>query len=147
MGYYVAIESSTFHLPTENQQEAYDRMCKLNFDNSKKRGGRFPCPENLTNDQHHDKVWYSWMSWNYHETCKNATDILNHLGFEVYEDENNLMIVSYDSKTGSEDLFLETIADLCHGEIEWSGEDGKRWKDVFNLGKSMKTMQGKVVYE
>jgi len=147
MGYYVTIESSTFHLPTENQQEAYDRMCKLNFDNSKKSGGSFPGPKNPPNDQPHDKVWYSWMPWNYHEICKTAKDILIELGFEVSEDENNIYIESYDNKIGSEDLFLETIADLCHGEIEWSGEDGQRWKHVFNLGKSMKTMQGKVVYE
>ena len=147
MGYYVSTQSSTCFLPYENAQEAYDRMCKLNFNNSKKTGGSWPRPDNIPNDQPHEKIWYSWMPWNYHETCSTAKEILEELGFDMYEADNGIEISYYDSKTGAEDLFLEAIADLCSGEIEWRGEDNDMWKQVFTPGQPMKTLKGVVSYE
>lgn len=146
MGYYASIESSTFVLPAENLDEAYTRMCKLNDNNNLKRGGSWPRPDNIVGP--HEKIWFSWMDWNYPETCKDAQEILEQLGFETFigEDNGNLYIVSYDSKTGSEDDFLNSISDICSGEIEWREEDGKMWKNIFG-NKEMKTVKGKIVYE
>jgi hypothetical protein len=41
------------------------------------------------------------------------------------------LITGYDSKTGQEDLFLETISNEAFGEIRWVGEDGDQYSTVF----------------
>ena len=145
MGYYVTTQSSTFTIPAENLDEAYTRMCQLNQNNDMKRGGSWPRPDNIVGP--HEKIWFSWMDWNYPETCKDAGEILEQLGFGIsYDDGGDLYIDYYDSKTGSEDDFLNAISDLASGEIEWKGEDGAFWKQVFG-DKEMKTYNGRIVYE
>lgn len=150
MGYHVQIENSTAAIPAGNLNEAYKRMCALNFTtpNSAKNGGAFGGGRGIdipATGPHPDR-WFSWMPWNYHKECKDAQDILERLGFWTsFDEDGSLLIDGYDSKTGQEKLFLEAIVDLMKGEIEWRGEGGELYK--WELGGSkLKRRCGTVVY-
>jgi hypothetical protein len=138
MGYYVSIEQSTFKIPAENLQSAYDAMCQLNFTvpNSQKRGGSWSSggisKDNAPEYGPYKASWFSWMSWNYHETCEDANQILKELGFETeYNENGDLLITGYDSKTGQEELFLKSISSLATGYIVWQGEEGEVWGETY----------------
>lgn len=134
MGYNVYIQESTFTIPYENLEEAYERMCKLNFTvpNTQKRGGSWPGKDTAPEYGPDENCWFSWMNWNYHETCETAEEILISLGFDTEADNiGNLKIVDYGSKTGQEDLFLASICDLASGHIIWKGEDDTLWGETY----------------
>lgn len=139
MGYYVTILESTFQIPAENLDAAYEAMCRLNYTvpNAEKRGGSYSSDEISKNNAPefgpYKAAWFSWMDWNYHETCKSAEEILYKLGFFFsYDDEGNLHIDGYDSKTGQEDLFLKSICSLATGYIVWKGEDDAIWGETYD---------------
>ena len=143
MGYYVSITEGEVTIPKENLEEAYKRMCALNDNDAIKRGGQWggelssesPRPEGMN---YHPARWFSWMDANYPETCSDAQTILSSLGFELeYGDDESLVIVRYDNKTGQEDLFLEAISDLCTKDsyLVWRGEDGDSWRQEFGNSK------------
>ncbi len=134
MGYNVEIQDSTFKIPLKNKDEAYNRLCQLNYKihNNQKMGGSYPkktteCPEYGP----HESSWFSWMEWNYHETCSDLVEILNELGFDVSQDEEYIKIDYYSSKSGQEGLFLKEISNLSEGHIIWRGEDGEFWVEVY----------------
>jgi hypothetical protein len=138
MGYYVSIQESTFTIPAENLDAAYHEMCKLNHfvPNSQKHGGSWPGKDNAPEYGPHKCTWFSWMQWNYDETCKDADAILQELGFYTsYDDEGNLNIDGYDSKTGQENLFLKSICSLAKGYIVWKGEEGEVWGETYGGDK------------
>ena len=148
MGYYVETEDSTAVLPAEHLDAAYTAMCKLNEDNELKRGGHFgrDIPEAPRRGAVPEK-WFSWMDWNYPETCPDAQAILESLGFGTSIDkEGNLRIEWYSNKTGQEDLFLSAISKYLTGYIVWRGEDGYVWRDTFDDGE-MKSEAGRLVFE
>ena len=126
MGYYVKITSSTAKIPAANLKTAYEKMCALNVTHDhKKRGGSWSGGKE-------EARWFSWMDANYPETCKDAQEILEQLGFETFYDNNgDLVIDYYDSKTGEEDLFMGAIENLTTGRITWVGEDGSTWTTIF----------------
>lgn len=137
MGYNVTIKQSTFQIPANNLNEAYDKMCQLNFTvpNTQKRGGSWGGPDGKDSAPEygpHKASWFSWMEWNYHEVCKDADDILQALGFYTRYDENgDLHVEHYDSKSGQEELFLSAISSLAKGYIVWEGEDGSIWGETY----------------
>lgn len=144
MGYYINIEKSTFVIPAENLDTAYQRMCQLNFTvpNSKKGGGSYPGKDKAPHTGPDKHCWFSWMNWDYHEKCADAEAILNELGFETEYDYNgNLGIREYDSKSGQEDLFLESICDLAKGYIIWRGENGDVWGETYGGAKVIRKKQ------
>lgn len=126
MGYYVQIKHSTAVIPREALRNAYLKMCALDVTHDHhKRGGSW-------NGGQQTEKWFSWMDANYVETCKSAKDILEMLGFETqYNSRGDLLIESYDNKTGQEDLFLEAIKYDASGVIEWVGEDGDCYTTQF----------------
>lgn len=132
MGYYVRIQESTFRIPAQNLDAAYEAMCQLNFTfPNRKKSGVFGM-DNIPEFGPHPQKWFSWMGWNYHETCADARAILEALGFETfYNDGGDLCIESYYSKTGQEDLFLDAISPLSKGYIVWNGEDGEIWGETY----------------
>jgi hypothetical protein len=134
MGYYVTIKESTLKIPSENLDKAYDAMCKLNFEvpNTEKGGGSWPGKEKAPQFGPNESCCFSWMDWNYHETCSNAKEILEALSFETsYDEEGNLCIDWYDSKTGDEDKFLEAICPFATGYIIWKGEQDELWSETY----------------
>ena len=121
MGYFVEIEGSTAVIPAANLERAYEKMCALNTTHDHKKTG----------GNNHGGRWFAWMDANYPDTCKDAQDVLEALGFYTHYENGNLHIDGYDNKTGQEDLFLHSIADDVTGKIEWRGEDGERWTTLF----------------
>lgn len=147
MGYYVEIINSTFKIPAENLPAAYEAMCALNNDNSQKRGGSYG--GGVAEAPHfgaHETRWFSWMPWNYPETCADAQDIFEELGFDTHVNgDGDLCIIGYYNKAGQEDLFLEAVTPLATGFIQWRGEDGYLWQDDYTGGKP-ESRSGKVVF-
>ena len=144
MGYYITTTDVDFFIPTENLDEAYKALCELNNHNELKNGGRHPCEKK---DGPHDGVWFSWMDWNYPETCANTAEILESLGFECNEDDEGLSIWGYDSKAGNEDIFIEALAPYVRpgSYIEWRGESGEMWREEFDEGV-MTRKEGQIVW-
>lgn len=137
MGYYVEVVDSNWVIPKKNLDDAYKSMCDLNWRNDLKSGGRYPADESLDDSQPRPDKWFSWMEWNYHETCKDAKEVLDHVGFDTfYTDKGDLAIVYYDNKTGAEELFLATIAPYSEDGscIVWRGEDGSVWRNIVRDG-------------
>jgi hypothetical protein len=126
MGYYVRIVNSTARIPAANLDRAYQRMCALNHTHDHvKRGGSWGGGKQTAK-------WFSWMDANYPETCADAQAVLEQLGFETqYNAQGDLLIMYYDSKTGQENLFLESIKNLATGSILWQGEEGETWTTEF----------------
>lgn len=151
MGYYVRGEGE-FFLRNNRLDRAYEEMCALNDDDSLKRGGRYNIedagkPEGL---RYNPNRWFSWMDYNYPETCSDVFAIMRMLGFTILEKENEngciKVRVSYDDKTGQEELFTEVLARHCtHGELYWTGEDGEQWREVFSEGKRI-VEHARIVY-
>ena len=142
MGYNVQIESGTIKIPTGYLDSAYNTMCELNhLPDDDKAGGSWKGGQR-------NFAWFSWMDWNYPETCVNAQEILAQLGFyDTYEWDGNLVIHAYDSKKGQEELFIAAIAPWITPDsvLHWVGEDGNRWRWTFVEGELIHQW-GQVVY-
>lgn len=123
MGYYVTLKRSSVIIDQSVKTRVYDLWCRMNdpVNDCYKRGSGY---------QNGKKVakWYSWMSEHYDQECKTVEEILDMLGFG-YETlaDGSVHIMSYDNKTGQEDLFFRAVAHLLTGEMEWVGEDGETW--------------------
>lgn len=130
MGYYVDMEESNLIVPAEHYAAAYEALCRLNWLNHLKHGGGWP-REDI--DGPHPNVWYSWLDWNYHETCDNLEAVLRHVGFDTWDHNGMLWLTGYSDKSGDEDVFLEALSPFySHDDgtpfAEWHGEDGDRWR-------------------
>lgn len=151
MGYYVNIVESNCAIKQENHDRAYKAVCELNRYDSNKRGGQ--CGGNIpvkpsdsksvSNSPH---KWFSWMDWNYDETCPNLIKVLEMLGFETYETKDAIKITYYDGKSGQEDIFLNALAPYIEdgSYIRWKGEDDYMWSNIFEDGK-MITREAEVI--
>ena len=147
MGYYVSLTDSNAIIPADKLDEAYKLLCDLNQRNDLKIGGSGGyafgrTPEGETPiDGPHDKVWFSWMPWNYPEVYTNAAEVLEAVGFEVvYDADGSLGFQSYENKTGCEEAFLSALAPVLasYGSEDpyflWTGEDSERWRHVVVSG-------------
>ena len=138
MGYYVTITNSNAVIPSCNIDMAYDAVMALNSRDELKRGGSWPGsdkpkPEGM---EYHPDKWFSWMPANLRE-LKTLPEVLDALGFGCHvEDGGDLLIETYDSKIGQEDIFFEVLAPYLHPSsvIEWRGEDGYQFRWVFENG-------------
>lgn len=154
MGYFVQ-GSGQITIRKADEICAYKAMIDLNQRDDLKQGGswggehdaRNPRPKGLN---YHPGKWFSWLHADYPSICPDFHSVLEQLGFEIKPEveanEYTTYSLYYDSKTGQEDLFLDAISPWITGEIEWSGEEGNRWKQVFEGGK-VSTKAGRVVYD
>lgn len=123
MGYNVRIVKSDVIIPTVHLDRVFQIFTFINlpeFDELKRGGGGYG---------NQRTYWYSWM--NEQESCQNAAEVIQELGFDIIESDAGIAIIGYDSKTGQEDLFLGVIGHLITGSIIWVGEDGETWTDVY----------------
>jgi hypothetical protein len=143
MGYYVSIEQGTLRIPVEHLDRVYAAMCELNnLPNETKNGGMW------TGGQQED-AWFSWMPANYPSVLHTAEEILDQLGFQdLFTDQGDLIVHSYDSKIGQERLFIASIAPWIKPDsvLYWVGEDGQRWRWTF-VGGVLEEHSGKIVYD
>lgn len=140
MGYRVQLTDSEVKLESRHLPEILQRWKDLNKpeNNHLKHGGSWVGGKQV--------VWcYSWMDSDYDKTVNSPEEILEMMGFEYdITEEGDIHIINYDSKTGSEDLFMRTIADLIApgSTMLWHGEDGATFAWYFD-GKSMQEMDMK----
>lgn len=133
MGYNVTLTDSSAVLPKENHEEILSRWHEMNdkkYDDIK-RGGSYSGGRTLSKH-------YSWMPEDYHKTTHSPEEVLEHLGFDFsINARGDIVIESYDSKTGQEDLFFKKIADLVEpgSLMQWRGEDGARYGWFFDGAK------------
>jgi hypothetical protein len=132
MGHNVWIQESTFNIPNFYLDKAYQAMCDLNKDNSKKRGGSGNILELQKSNEYSDNIWFAFMLPDYPNHYADAADIFIALGFDITLDLKGLNIIGYDTKQGQEDLFLEAVAPYANGFIVWKDEDGEVWRNVFS---------------
>jgi hypothetical protein len=135
MGYYVrTMDNHTeFFMDKKHFDDAYKTMCALNDRDEAKRGGRFggegidsksPRPAGM---DYHPARWFSWLQADYPNHYKTAPELLEGIGFTIsYDADGNINGLSYDDKTGQEELFLEAIAPYVRegSRLVWQGEDG-----------------------
>lgn len=144
MGYFIHTNAMHFVIKKDNLEEAYKALCKLNTKDELKTGRRGGAnlpekPQDSTSVSNNPNKWFAWIDWNYDETCKDAEEIFNKLGFYAdITDEGDLFIDMYDTnKPGDEKHFLEAVAPFVEdgSYIDWVDEYGNMWKNVFNDGK------------
>jgi len=139
MGYEVD-GSGYFVIEADQIEPAYQTLCALNERDDWKNGGTWKGGERIVSN-------FSWMDSNYPETCRDLWQILEELGFSMtgqqgcterppqLEAKSFEVVVKYSNKTGQEQLFLAALAPHIRiGVIEWTGEDGFRYKNVFKRG-------------
>ena len=139
MGYYVN-GNGELRIKKENLDKAYEALMALqDAPNKAKRGGS-------SGGGQEPRFWYSWMPEDL-RTLPDTKAVFAELGFEVRDDENgDLLISCYDSKTGQEDVFFAAAAPFIEdGEYDWTGEDGEFWRWQFTDGK-MFLLSGQRIY-
>lgn len=143
MGYYIQSTDAHWTIPADKVDDAYRAVVELNKKHHLKRGGSsfpLPKPEGSTSVSDRPDKWFSWMGWNYDETCETLSEVFEELGFYgSFEnpDDGFFLGEEYDSKTGNEYLFLEAIAPFSteNSYINFTGEDGEMWRYIVKDGK------------
>jgi len=151
MGYYVTIEDSNLVIPADKVADAYELLCALNADNTIKGGWRGDWRDNEHDNGPDERVWFSWMPWNYPELYATTEQILDVLGFEFSSDDNGIAIFGYDNKIGDEEHFIAALAPILTSaddrpaQIVWRGEDGIVWRQIAIDG-AMVIEHGRLVF-
>ena len=156
MGYYVDTTETLIFISKDKFEDCYKAMCKLNDRDELKSGGGWntsgitsdnPRPKELN---YHPAKWFSWMEANYPDECKNMEEVLEALGFEniIYNENGDLIGLTYSSKTGQEELFFEAMAPFIVKDsyINWRGEDNELWQWYFD-GENMHIKHATISYE
>jgi hypothetical protein len=126
MGYYVS-GSGNVRIKKDDLGKAYEAMMALQERTDLMGGGSYSAEKTTK--------FFSWMPENL-RTIPNAKDVFLSLGFEVQdEDDGGILIFAYDSKIGDERWFFAAAAPFMSGEFEWTGEDGEKWKWMFEDDK------------
>lgn len=145
MGYYITAHGHVT-IPRSLESEALNALKMLNYDHEAKRGGVLGNP-NAT----FETRWYSWMPERWHEDVASIGDVLELVGFEVgAARQAGLMVytLDYDNKTGQEEVFLNCLADYAQVDVEFTGEDGLRWRWAnAKAGAPLVNFDGEVVYK
>ena len=133
MGYYITLTGSSFTIPREKLDDAYKALCELNKHDELKRGGSWG---QLGGGEYgRTEVWFAWMDSDYPSKCKNAEEVFNALRFDTSQTSAGaLSLDCFDSKAGDEDYFLDAVTPFVDpgSALEWRGEDGEMWRDLFN---------------
>lgn len=146
MGYYVTYEGEiTF--PSDREDEIVAALKALNHRHDLKTGGRSP----RSGDPYED-YWFSWLPSRYHEDdlLQTVEDVLRLLGFDDFYAEiagdQTTLTVTYDSKMGSEDVFLNEISKFGEVDLYVTGEDGDKWRYLTKDGELL-SYNGYVSYD
>ena len=141
MGYYVLVDDARLVIRSKQVPSALEALKELDTHDELKRGG-----------SSNGAKWFSWMNNINIQEQEDLSPIFRNLGFdEAYTDlsTGDFHLGSfYDSKTGQEDLFLETVAPFVESGsfIIWRGEGGETWRNLFVDGE-MYTQEGRVVFD
>jgi hypothetical protein len=154
MGYYVHTTSCSVFLQKELVDDAYRALCELNQHDDLKNGGSYngdelsACDSRPDGMTYHPARWFSWMDADYPSKCTTLEEVLQEVGFDPYFDySGSLEALSYDSKTGCEEIFLKALAPFMRNGsyINWRGEEGELYRYEFQEGQ-MRQLTGNVTY-
>lgn len=153
MGYYIRLTDAAFRIKQENLNEGYHLLCDLNRHEELKFGGRWgvktaPKPADSRSVAASPDRWFSWMEWNYDETCHNLGEILEQLGYEMSwagepNDSDINGIWCDEHPIGADKYFFDALAPVVEDGsfLEFQGEDGCAWRYVFDHGR-MRQLEG-----
>lgn len=133
MGYCISVMNSDFTILAEHLDAAYAEACALNRDPSaEKHGGRSDGGARV-------ESWFSWVSSNYDETCKDMFEVMAEWRYYCIADVAGNLVMDHftGEKLGSEDQLFNRIAPyvVSGSFIEYLGEDGTQWRYVFKDGE------------
>lgn len=136
MGYYVHITESQVNIPKSEFANACRHLEQIGFlTDTKNMNGGSLCEGQRT-------YWYSWVDMDMLKEKIQGGDLpgVFHLfGFDAEFDKVDgfLECLMYDGKTGNEEHLLRCLAPFfTDGDyIEWQGEEGERWRCVFEKDK------------
>jgi hypothetical protein len=145
MGYYITGHGH-ITIPRSLEDEALHALKMLNYDHEAKRGGLLGNPEATFETR-----WYSWMPERWHEKVTSVEQVLELVGFGVDKTRKaglDVYTLTYDNKTGQEEVFLNCLADYAQVDVEFTGEDGLRWRWANpKAGAPLVNFDGEVVYK
>lgn len=151
MGYYVNIVSSDIFVDKNDFEKLYNKLCELNDYHELKRGGSFGGnQDNIEGERYPRDKWFSWMPYNYPETCKTMQEILILVGFELeFDNDGNLIGLGYNDKTGNEEYFLTCFIGLTKpgSYVEFKGEEDEHYYRFIFTNDSMISQVAKISYE
>lgn len=128
MGYNVSTMDVCFTIPAENVDQAYAEMCRANDHFTE----RFPSFNIFDQEQ-----------------CSNAIEAFRNIGFDADTDiTGDIIVYGFDGKSKNEEKIFEAIAPYVepNSYIEWRGENGEMWRNVFENGR-MITQNGEIVWK
>jgi hypothetical protein len=132
MGYYASISDADWFMSAKHEEAALQTLKDLNKPENDhlKNGGSWSGGEKTSS-------WYSWMPSDYDQHVVSVAQVLEMLGFEVEATDAGTRILFYDSKVGNENVFLAALAPYVEdgSYIVWTGEDGARWRHIYEGGK------------
>lgn len=134
MGYYIHITDCNIRIPKNQFANACMHLEQIGFltDTEHMTGG---CMSGESR-----KHWYAWVDMGELEHRIESGDlvgVLDLFGFETGLDKESLENLFFNSKSGNEEHLLRCLAPFFRdGDyIEWQGEEGERWRYVFENGK------------
>lgn len=147
MGYYVEVIESCAYVPADKVEAACRGMEPM------------MSPEQIVQDGQggswsggkQEKYCYSWVDDDKCRKLLAENDLAGFIeawGFTPWTDEQgNIYLGGYDSKTGQEELMLQNLAPFMEPgtHMVWRGEEGELWASVFTDGK-MHEKQVKIVW-
>lgn len=116
MGYYVHLRSAEFVIPRTD--EVFQVLKDLNKRDDLKSGWSY---DSEGNQEFH----FSWMPTGWDETCTDAQEVFELLGFIVDPEADYFSLEGYDNKVGDEFEFVKAVAPYVRdgSYMEWIGED------------------------
>lgn len=147
MGYYVKTIDSEVFLHNKDFDAAYKKLCELNNYDELKRGGSFGGNTDQNPEEKYNRSkWFSWMDYNYPDTCPDMQSVLTQVGFSCcFDDDGNLTSLIYDeNKTGNEDYFLCALAEFMKdgSYLIFKGEEDDDYFRYIYMNKTMYIERG-----
>ncbi|MFA5135641.1 MAG: hypothetical protein WC505_07710 [Patescibacteria group bacterium] len=145
MGYEISLQNCEFTIKEKNLSKAFDAAHEILSDAHKNEmhGGSWQNRKRLE--------WcYSWVDMEKAKACKSLEGILEEFGWDaIHDTEGNICGLEFeDRKIGQEEVLFRAIAPYVEpgSFIEILGEDGTRWRWVFD-GSVLKELQATIVWK
>lgn len=127
MGYYVWTTDCDIFLSKHHFDYVYQKMCELNEHDELKRGGQSPEKPKEPGQKWNPNKWFSWMAYNYPQTCINMEEVLKQVGFHcTFDNDGNLIGLGYEyDKSGQEEYFLACFSGYMKpgSYLDFKGEE------------------------
>lgn len=96
-----------------------------------------------------DKHHFAWgPTENFPADCTSVAEVFRGLGFDVEDQDTEVILTGYDNKSGDERHFVEAVAPFMPNGayLQWSGEDDYLWREVVKDG-AIKQIDATITWE